>query len=88
MDNARLREIHADPLCVTDAEVQSLVEDAVEFRRAYAKVSMRDEFAMSALTGLLGGSAFQRADRRHAAMAAQAYEFADAMLDARGKKGA
>lgn len=43
-------------------------------------MSLRDWMAGQALIGILGGNAFNRADRRHDAMARQAYTFADAML--------
>ena len=82
MDTARMHAIHggAEP---TREEIQALAEDAHAYCKTRTQETLRDRFAMAALEGLLGGNAFQRADRRHEAMSEQAYKFADAMMQAR-----
>lgn len=80
MNSTRLREIHADPSSATPTEIQSLAQDAHDFARTRATKTLRDEFAMAALTGLI--SHFGNGEHD---LPADAYLIADAMLGARGK---
>lgn len=82
MDRSRIGLIHADPSSATPAEIKSLAEAAYEFHRTRGTKTLRDEFAMAALTGVVSvhGVGLDPAD-----VAEDAYAVADAMLEARGK---
>ena len=56
--------------------------EAIESARKQARAELRDRFAMAALTGLLADHTMQ--DFSVTAFAGLSYEYADAMLKARG----
>jgi hypothetical protein len=70
------------------AEARTLVE-RVEFelhmRSASAALTVRDRFAMAALTGILAKDGYGGTQARHVNVAREAYEIADATMWARAK---
>lgn len=79
-----MREVAAELLKKAGRDYK---EERVTADSADSDTHLRDSFAGAALAGLLasrGMSAFQNA----ASFATTAYEFADAMLEARGRRGA
>lgn len=70
---------------VNDTASEGSIHDGDDGDYAIEKISVkatRDDFAIAALQGMLAnGTHMQRAD----AVAYKAYEYADAMLDARGE---
>lgn len=86
MDNHRRLEIHADPSSATPAEIQSIAAEAHEYHRTRGTKTLRDEFAMAALTGLLQSprivAHMEKFDKKASEIA---YQIADGMMKARGK---
>lgn len=66
-------------------DAKAMAEAIIEGTPPGDEQTLRDYFAAQALSGLFAANAFDRADRRHESMAAQAYKFADAMLSERAK---
>lgn len=63
-----------------------MTERREELERVAAKKALRDQFAMAALTGMLSGPDGDEFAIKRKGSAVIAYEFADAMLAARGGK--
>lgn len=86
MDSTRIHAIHADPSSATPAEIQSLAETAYQFHRTRGTKTLRDEFAMAALTGLLQSPRIVAHMEKFEKKASEvAYQIADGMMGARDK---
>lgn len=85
-DNHRLRVLHAEPLQVNTEEVKHMAEELYDLRKNAGVKTLRDEFAMAALTAFVARP-IVAADRKRALvnMGRDAYTLADAMMEARQK---
>lgn len=79
-DRQRLAELFAGESTATEDEVKSLAEAVDNARRRAGTKTLRDEFAMAALTGFLADS---EARGKVENLASVAFLVADAMLEAR-----
>lgn len=79
-ENRRLANLYETPMEASPAEIKHMAEELSNFRRARGTKTLRDEFAMAALTGLIAqmGEVRQAAD-----LAREAFLASDAMMEAR-----
>lgn len=78
-DRQRLAELFAGESTATEDEVKSLAEAVDNARRRAGTKTLRDEFAMAAMTAIISRPGLKAC----VIVTEDAYKFADAMLEAR-----
>lgn len=87
-DNCGLPVATVNGLCSSCREVHNDIRNQALDEAARRPPTLRDRFAMASLTGLMGSGLYsQMTEYAYTNFSIHAYKIADAMLEARDKKG-